>query len=720
MDEEIGDMETSAAGDGSSSYTSMDAAKSAMRREAGIIDPAREARVKQILDKIKRDKKFYEEAAFKRIRQDIKFAANLKDEQWEGDSNKYVANITLKHVRDRSDELYAKNPRVRAKRAERMDFAVWDEKAESMQAAMMTADMAMQQGLPLPPEIEMLLADIQQAKLHRDMIDRVGRTLTILYHHYLDAPQPRFKKMMKSAVKRAISGSIAWVKMSYQRQYEKNPGVMESINDVTQKIARVETMIADFGDGLIEEGSAKIEELKRALATLQSQQEVLVNEGIVHTFPKTHRVILDKHTTQISGFVGTRWMAEEFLLTIDEVKDLYETDVSASFTAYATGRDGINTITSGQTSKFREGAEDLCCVYEYYDKTTGTFCVVCEGYPDYLREPGPPPIAMKRFFPYFPIMFNEIEMEEGEIYPPSDVRLLMHQQRELNRARESLRQHRIANQPFYVSSKGNMSDEDKDAFSTRIPHAIHDMDGLPPGTKVEDVVQSFKHAPIDPNLYETNPIFEDALRTVGSQEANFGSAAGGTATESSIAEGGRISSLSSAVDDLNETLTEMARAAGEVLLMETAPETVAEIVGPGAVWPGMARQQMADEVFLEIIAGSNGRPNKAQDIANMERVGPMLTQTPGINPAWVARKVVETLDSGIDMAEALLDGAPSIIAMNASAKAAQAPAGRASPNKADAKENPEDQGDNGGDNAAGPPMGAPGGQPAMPSPIGVV
>ena len=86
----------------------------------------------------------------------------------------------------------------------------------------------------------------------------------------------------------------------------------------------------------------------------------------------------------------------------------------------------------------------------------------------------------------------------------------------------------------------------------------------------------------------------------------------------------------------------------------------------------------------------------------------------------MARKVVETLDSGIDMAEALLDGAPSIIAMNASAKAAQAPAGRASPNKADAKENPEDQGDNGGDNAAGPPMGAPGGQPAMPSPIGVV
>ena len=81
MDEEIGDMETSAAGDGSSSYTSMDAAKSAMRREAGIIDPAREARVKQILDKIKRDKKFYEEGAFKRIRQDIKFAANLKDEQ---------------------------------------------------------------------------------------------------------------------------------------------------------------------------------------------------------------------------------------------------------------------------------------------------------------------------------------------------------------------------------------------------------------------------------------------------------------------------------------------------------------------------------------------------------------------------------------------------------------------------------------------------------------
>lgn len=699
---------------------SMEAAKSAMRREVGEVEASRAARVKQILKSIEVAQKKYDEGAFQRIREDIKFTANLNGEQWGGDEDKYVANIVLKHVRDRSDALYAKNPRVRAKRAERMDFAVWDEKAETLQAAMINAQTAMEMGMPLPDEIKAMIQDITEAKGHRDMVDRVGRTLTILYHHFLDAPQPRFKKMMKAAVKRAITCSIAWVKLSFQRQYDKGADVIDQINDVTKQIAHIEALVADVGDGEIEEGHAKLEELRQTLNALQMQTDVLVHEGLVHTFPRADRVILDPRTIQISGFVGTRWLAEKFLLTPDQVKEIYGVDVGKDYTAYTGGRDGYVRTDSGKPQSNDDGHESLCCVYEYWDKPSGTMSVVAEGYPDYLREPGPPPVSVKRFFPYFPIMFNEVENPEGEIYPPSDVQLLKHQQKELNRAREALRQHRIANQPFYLSSSGQLSDEDKMTIGTREPHAIHDIDGLPPGTDPATIIAPFRAAPIDPNLYETNPVFEDAQRTVGSQEANFGSTGGATATETSIAEGGRISSLSSATDDLEEVLTEMARAGGEIMLLELAPETVQQIVGKGAVWPGMSRQDMADEVYLEIVAGSNGRPNRAQEIANLERVASVALQTPGIAPAWFARKVVEAMDEGVDLTEALLDGIPSIISMNAAAKAQAAPAGRSSPNKADARGAPEMQGDAGGDNEEAPPGMAPGGQPAYPSPVGVV
>src|SRR3546814_7663517 len=82
------------------------------------------------------------------------------------------------------------------------------------------------------------------------------------------------------------------------------------------------------------------------------------------------------------------------------------------------------------------------------------------------------------------------------------------------------------------------------------------------------------------DLYETNGIFEDILRIAGSQEANLGGAAGATATESSIAEGSRISSLESNTDDLDELLTTLARATGQLMLMELSVEKVIEIVGP--------------------------------------------------------------------------------------------------------------------------------------------
>ena len=701
--------------------SSMDAAESAIRREVGEIDAARRARVGEILKNIERAEKKHSKA-LERIKQDIAFAANLKGEQWDGDTDKYVSNITLKHVKDRSDALYAKNPRVRAKRVERMDFQVWDEKQESLQAAMMSVETSsmMGQDPPDPEGLMALIQDIQQAKAHREMIDKMGRTLTILYHHHLNEPQPRFKKRMKATVKRAVTGAIGWVKIGYQRQYEKNAGAIEEINDITKQMAHIEMLAADLGDDLIEEDSAKIEELRVSLESLQSQQQVLVHEGLVHTFPRADKIILDESTLCISTFEGTQALAEKFLLTPDQIKETYDIDVGKSFMGYTEKRDGTHErVAPDSSNEAQDGSAELACVYEYWHKPSGTMCVVCEGYPDYLREPSVPPVRIKRFFPYFPVMFNENENPENEIYPQSDVRLIMHQQKELNRSREALRQHRIANQPWYATTIGNLSDEDKETISSRVPHHVHDFDGLAPGTKIGDVLQAFAGAPIDPNLYETNPIFEDVQRQLGAQEANFGTTGGATATESSIAEGGRISSLSSATDDLEETLSEMARAAGEILLLEMSEETVKSIAGLGAVWPGMSRQEMADEIYLSIVVGSNGRPNRAQEIANLERLAPLALQVPGISPTWMARKVVEVMDEGVDLTEALLDGLPSILSMNAAQKAQSSVQGRSDPNKPDAKQDPNAQGDQGGQNKEAPPGMNGGAQPAMPSAIGV-
>jgi hypothetical protein len=93
-------------------------------------------------------------------------------------------------------------------------------------------------------------------------------------------------------------------------------------------------------------------------------------------------------------------------------------------------------------------------------------------------------------------------------------------------------------------------------------------------------------------------------------------------------------------------------------------ETVQRIAGPGAVWPQMTGAEIAEELWLEVAAGSSGRPNKAQEIDNWQKMLPMLIQVPGISPMWLAKEMVKRLDDRADMTEAVLDGMPSITAMN--------------------------------------------------------
>ena len=166
------------------------------------------------------------------------------------------------------------------------------------------------------------------------------------------------------------------------------------------------------------------------------------------------------------------------------------------------------------------------------------------------------------------------------------------------------------------------------------------------------------------------------------------------------------------VDDLDDMLTELARATGQLMLFEMSPDTVKEIAGPGAVWPEQrpSREDIAKELHLEIKAGSSGRPNQAADMAKWERATPLLLQVPGINPRIVAEKICTLLE--IDIKEIYVEGAPSITAMNAMAGSAQPMAG------GDPAQEPNAQGPQGENNAPQGPGSQPGGQPQFAGPQG--
>ena len=88
-----------------------------------------------------------------------------------------------------------------------------------------------------------------------------------------------------------------------------------------------------------------------------------------------------------------------------------------------------------------------------------------------------------------------------------------------------------------------------------------------------------------------------------------------------------------------------------------------KLVGEGAMWPELTREQWADEVMLDLKAGSTGRPNKAMMIANAERLMPFALQTGEISPKWLAGQIVRMMDDTVDEDEAMLSGAMPIIAL---------------------------------------------------------
>jgi hypothetical protein len=607
--------------------------------------------------------------AFERMKRDMDLAFHGYDpETWDGD--KYVVNLAQRHVQQRTAALYAKNPRAVAKPRQRMMYQVWDGDMTTLQQAQAVEQMAMEQMQPIPEAVAMVLQEYQQVKQQRDQLDKIGKTLEILFHYFMQESQPTFKAQMKAMVRRVLTTGVGYVKLGFQRETQRRPEVSARMNDIQVRIDHIARLAKDTEKGKIHEHEAEAEELELALRELTQQPEIVTREGLMFDFPDSTAVIVDPRCKQLRGFVGARWIAHEMYFSCEEVKEIYGKDVKGNYTPYSV--QGRSHDTSRKTlagGKERESIDDgMVCVYEIYDKPSGLVYVVADGFNDFLKEPAGPELQVETFWPVFSLLVNEVEHHK-EIFPPSDVHLIRSMVTEYNRAREGLREHRKANRPTYLTPAGMLEDEDKEKLVTRPAHSVLSIQGMQPGQKSEDLVTPLKTVGIDPNLYEVSSVFDDVQLAVGAQEAQFGGTSGATATETSVAESSRMSALGAQVDELDSFMSEVARAAGAILLKEMGVDQVKAIAGPGAVWPELTAQEIADEVMLEIEAGSTGKPNQAAELRNLERVLPYIIQIPGIDPKWLAKEVLKRMDDKLDIDAALAEGVGSIVSMNGMADA---------------------------------------------------
>ena len=694
------------------------------------------ALITQWVSRVQKAKKVYDKA-YRRMDSCMAMTDGYQWQEEYGETDgPYVANIILRHVHQRTSALYARNPTVVAHKRKRRIYEIWDGDRQKILMAhqivmaaqqfmqdasplALTQDPAIQQAMQQVMEANALLQDYQAGQAYEQQIDGLSETLEVLSNYFQEEQFPRFKLQMKQAVRRALVSGVAYSKLTFQRQTgeQADPSTMASLADARNRLARLQQLAADKMDDELKPEDAEAEELELMIEGLKgATEEVIIREGPVWAFPRAQNVIVDPSCRELIDFVGANWIAEEYLLTVDQVKQIYGQDVSASgagYTKYSMDGKRMERVNRSvfDVDNNKAQRDGLVCVWEIYDKVSGLVFTLADGHKDYLRDPNDPLVITEQFFPYFTLAFNQSESAE-ELFPQSDVWLLRHPQREYNRAREALRQHRWANRPLYVASSGWADDEDQDTLAGAMAHDIITLKGLGPNQSVNDLIQPMGKHGIDPNMYETASLFDDVQRVVGTQEANIGGlATNATATETSIAESSRMSSVGSQSDDLDDMLTAMKRAEGQLMLRELTSDTVIEIVGKGAVWGELSPEEIVKEITLEVEAGSSGRPNQAADVQTFQQMVPLLIQIPGVRPDKLAEVGLKIMDSRFRLEDFLDDALPSIVSMNS--QGPQVATG-------DPATDPAQQGNQGQNNAPQPDQGGaqavPGspGQPPQP------
>lgn len=680
-----------------------------------------EALVKRILSTIRADQAHHKKA-FDNMREDMQLATHGFNKSWPKEH--YAANITGRHVKQKTAALYAKNPKVVARRRETLDFAQWDENPQSLMMAFQTMQQASVMatdpltGAPVstvPPEAvaeaQALIGDFTQGQQRRDMLKKLGKTLEVLFNHAMRDQKPLdFKMGMKKLVRRTCTTGVGYVELAFVRELGPRPTVQDQMTDARNRIDHLQRLAKEIDSGEIEDIAAETRELELSLAALQQEELVVVKEGLIFDYPQSTRVIPDKNTTSLVGFVSARHLTVEYLFTVKEVEEQFPgVDLKDGYTPYKAewnedeGQPRAQPTTDSKGQRRDGGDSSMVRVYKHYDKPSGLVYYVADGYAKFLRQPAPPDVFVEDFWPVYALTFNEVENEK-ELFPPSDARLMMHQQAELNRSRQGQREHRIAARPRFVIKTGALDEKDYARLGSAEPFDVIPIN-LTADQSINQAMEAISIPGVDPNLYETGPVFQDMQLVVGSQQATLGGISKATATEAAIAESSMAASDGSSVDDLDNFLTMVARASGQILLREMSPERVTAIVGPGALWPPMTLDEIADQLFLEIEAGSTGKPNQASEISNWQQLLPMIMQMPGLDPQWLLRETLRRLDDRMDVTDAIISGLPSIAMQNQAMPQNAVQSG-------DPGQAPGAQGGQGVDNAAaGPSMVPPGSGP---------
>ncbi len=480
----------------------------------------------------------------------------------------------------------------------------------------------------------------------------------------------KLKKKAKRWIRGAQTVGIGWIKAIIQTRTEKEPLMASRINDLQDQIENIRTkqIRIKFTD---EEEGVLISELESNVKAAEERLEISVAEGLVLDYMDPADVIVAPECGEVENYLEAPWIAFAAYKNEDEAlaitgwkteKEVNRLKTANRYTARPRKGDESdkNQVSNYVLSNEETESEDgFYLFYEIWSLDDGVVYTLIDGITEHWARDRYAPVTGKRYYPCFALAFHYID---GERYPQSDVNQLQKLQEEYNETRSDFRTHRKRAQPGVIFDQANVTPDSIKKIVAAVTEEYIGVDLLKP-SPLDQVFFSKKYSPIDVGLYDTTPIQRDMEKMSGAQEALQSSIiVEKTATEAQIQEAGRGARTGARLDDLEESLTEMAEYVIQVGLQLLDQADAERYAGPSAVWLNLTTDEALTLFNITIKAGSTGKPKARTDREVWGTLLPLIldliqkiAEARADGKEWAAKPIIallkETLDRTDDHAD---------------------------------------------------------------------
>jgi hypothetical protein len=462
------------------------------------------------------------------------------------------------------------------------------------------------------------------------------------------------KREGKRWVRSIQAARVGWLKLSYQKDYYRDPIIQRRINDSQDNLSRVKAQIneARKEGSSAEEQEAERQRLVDMITSLEEQVEVLRAEGLVVEFISVNDMRMDPGIDYLEDYLRADWLAQGIWMNARHVKEWFEVpdDEMSRLRLFRRSDEGRRS-DQGTTSVTSDESLDRydARVWEFWSKGTNSVYTFASGGKTHLRPPMHPRRLGQRWYPYFMAGFHWID---GFEWPTSDVEQLENLQDEYEETSRQRNEHRRANAPHWVARAADLDREDVIKIKTAGMREIVLIDvDLP----IEQVIRPWPGVALNPGMYDQTPTRADIQWVSGADDAARGGVMRAkTLGEAEIVRSGLASRTDGYRDELEEMFEEIGRYGLEIILQEMSLEAVRRIAGPGAYWPSLAKDEIYNLVEIEVVAGSTGKPDHLRDQQQWSQILQPLTGLIDKIMALRAQGIPDPMNPYVSLLEHLL------------------------------------------------------------------